>query len=147
MFDQTFGFVVGNYTAEAQGLGGWSISDHHVYDRRLGELTFLGLEKTIPMGEYSVIDLAGACDGWVYDRMSGNHLGIPTPISLNRLASTWISTVRSWLVAHPPIPLSKSTGRAKHIVMRGQSWAWFDFDCPCDAIDQPSRTLSTPVPH
>ena len=44
IFEQRYRLNVGNYTAEAQGLGGWSISDHHVYDRRLGEL-FLGTGK------------------------------------------------------------------------------------------------------
>ena len=56
IFEQRYRLNVGNYTAEAQGLGGWSISDHHVYDRRLGEL-FLGTGKNQELsGEYSVIE-------------------------------------------------------------------------------------------
>ena len=76
IFEQRYRLNVGNYTAEAQGLGGWSISGHHVYDRRLGEL-FLGNGKNQELsGEYSVIEtLARATDRGLCDPMTGNQLG------------------------------------------------------------------------
>ena len=140
IFEQRYRLNVGNYTAEAQGLGGWSISDHHVYDRRLGEL-FLGTGKNQELsGEYSVIETLARATDRVYDPMSGNQLG-NTYSNLFEPIGVHVDSDGSVLVggsATNSIIKVDEDGRSTTIVMKGKDLGWFPFDCPDNLIDQPS---------
>ncbi|MBT6488733.1 MAG: hypothetical protein HOK97_03160, partial [Deltaproteobacteria bacterium] len=139
VFQQRYRLNTGNYTSEAQGLGGWSISDHHVYDRQRGEL-FLGTGNNLALsGEYSVVESIARVGDKIYDPVSGNQLNnfyvsLQEPIGVN------VDSDGAVLVggSRTNSIIRIDADNRSTIMLKGKELDWFSFDCPDNVIDQPS---------
>lgn len=76
---------IGNYNAKAAGLGGWTISPYHFYDRvtkRLfkgdGTTSMLEFKEIAPSGDLRVVDESGAI--WYKFNSEGYHLETRTTL-------------------------------------------------------------------
>lgn len=140
LFQQRHIVRVGNFTHEAQGLGGWTLSAHHVLDRRTGTLMMGTGDEVAIGGRFPLIETLYRAGDRLVDAAFGNVIS-SSLVSFRQPMGVHIDADGTLLVgatASNALIRVDDEGQASLLLLGRSPWN-FESSCAGEAIDRPSN--------